>query len=224
MPVAKYRDLDKGDVLPASWTDALQEFISTLVSNVRLTLASATTIQVVAGSGSAQAAAGIEGLWRYRSTTASVVVSGAAGSRNVYLTASANTFGGADADTTDYNFTLVALTGTPTGVAGYRKIGELQWDGAKVTQLRQTVGHDDATLPITPTAPAVDVSAVRVLGAAGQAAAILTVGSAASSPTDLLVVGPAGVGFFGASPVDQAARPTTLNEVITVLADLGLTA
>lgn len=143
--MAKYRDLDRGDVLPASWTDALQEYVSTLSSNVDIQQQSATAIKVPAGSDSDQVAIGIGGLWRYRSTDTSASVPGSTpGTYDIFVTASANAFSNTpdpDTDTTDYNFALTVLAqgDTPGGVEAYRKIGELDYDGSTITFIRNTL-------------------------------------------------------------------------------------
>lgn len=140
--MSKYRDLDSGDIFPASWTDALQEFISSFSSNVRIEKTAAASIRVPAGSGSDQVAIGIAGLWRYRSTNATASVPGSTpGVYDIFATATANSFSNTpdpDTDTTDYNFALSVLaTGaTPGGGVSYRKIGELTFSGTTITEIR----------------------------------------------------------------------------------------
>lgn len=142
--MSKQRSLSAGDVLPASWIASLQEFISTLDGNVNLTKASTTSVQQVAGTGSAQVALGIGGLWRFNSATTTASMPGGAttGSYDVYAIASANVFTDVpspDTDSTDYTFGLKIVTGggaAPTGtynshtIAATRKIATLDYDGS----------------------------------------------------------------------------------------------
>lgn len=181
-----YRNLDRGDVLPASWTDALQEYIGTVAANLVLVVASTTQVQIVAGTGSDQVGVGIGGLWRYRSATISATVSGAAEVKDIFVTTTANSFSESpspDTDNTVYAFSLVAIqTGTtPGGVAAFRKIGEVTWDGTKITRVRQTVGLGDSTRPISPKALNADIVPVDILGAASQSASLLNAGVTASA-------------------------------------------
>jgi hypothetical protein len=185
----KNRDLDTGDVLPASLLDALQEYVSTLASNVRLAVTSTTDVTMSGAAGSQQVALGIGGLWRYRTTAVATAISGAAGVRDLYVTATANDFRTTptpDSDFTDYNFNLVATIppATPSGggIVASRKIGEVDWDGSKITGLRQTVGLGDATANITPTASNLNVSPVSAVGASGQAAPLYTGRIGAAAP------------------------------------------
>lgn len=132
----------------------------------------------VAGSGNDQASIGVNGAWRYRTTNYDVAhPGGAAAVYDVYAIASAGIYGANDTDTTDYNWYLqIKSSGaTPTGntpnaqaIAYYRKVGEIDWDGSKITGLRQMVpGEGDARNPLYPTTPVKDVPAVVVKGASG---------------------------------------------------------
>lgn len=182
----KYRNLDSGDVLPASWTDALQEFIGTLSTNLRLTLQAANVVQAVASAGSGQASVGPAGLWRYRTTSATATVSGSAGTKDIYVVASANSFATTptpDTDNTDYNWYLQVLDSgaSPTGntplgapITAYTKVGELRWDGTTaVTLMRQTYGAQDTTLPVSPVASQPGQVPARIIGATAQTASLL---------------------------------------------------
>lgn len=197
--MSKYRDLDAGDVFPAYWTDAIQEFTGVILSNVRLSLPSANVIRVAANTGSEQVSIGIAGLYRYRSTNAEVTVTGATGTYNLYAVASANDITGTT-DTTDYNWYLAYGTTAPTGntpnalpIVSTRKIGEFDWDNVAgaVTGLRQTLGVEDGTAPITPTATAAAVTPLTVRGAASQSGNLISAGSSASA-SDRLTLSPAG--------------------------------
>lgn len=197
--MSKYRDLDAGDVFPAYWTDAIQEFTGVALSNVRLSLPSANIIRVTAGTGSDQVAIGIGGLYRYRSTNVEITASGATGTYNLYAVAAANVITGTT-DTTDYNWYLSFGTTAPTGntpnaqpIVQTRKIGEFDWDNVAgaVTGLRQTLGVEDATSPVTPTAPAAAITPLSVRGASSQSANLISAGSS-SSATDRMTLSAAG--------------------------------
>lgn len=179
------RSLPYGSPLPASWLSAIQEFIGTAGVNFHLSLANSTTVQVIAGGDSGQVGLGIGGLFRYISATISAAVTGAAGAYDIFAVTGPNNFVAnpgqtpPETDQTNYDFALqvlaVGTTPTPTAtVTSWRKIGELQWDGSKITQLRSLVGEFDARQPLTPTAPAPAVSPVRAIGAASQTAPLQT--------------------------------------------------
>lgn len=150
--MTKHRDLNYGDRLPEAVMDALEEFISTLLVNFKLTLQSATTLQVVAGAGNDQVAAGVMGRWRWITATVTAAhPGGVAGSYDVWVTASDNSFVPSGAppgsnpenDLTVYTFAL-AITATgvpPVGPALNRKIATCQWDGAKITRVTPTAGN-----------------------------------------------------------------------------------
>lgn len=193
--MAKYRDLDSGDVFPAYWTDAIQEFTGTIVSGLRLTLASANTVRAAAGTNSEQVAVGVSGLFRYRSTNADIVISGTTGTYNLYAVASDNSIIGVT-DSTDYNWYLLFGTTPPTGtipgagtIFATRKVGEVDWDdtASAITGLRQLVGGGDTTQPVTPTSPRATVTPLVVRGTTAQTAPLVSAGSS-SSATDRLTL------------------------------------
>lgn len=144
-----------GQPVPQDWFQSLMEYIGTLASNFVISLQTSTSIQVVAGAGSLQAALGIEGKWRYNSATVTQAhPGGAAGQYDIYAIASANSFapGGptGEVDNTDYSFGLYivahnaalpgGLTWNGKAVAHSRLVGTLTWDGAAITDTRQSVG------------------------------------------------------------------------------------
>lgn len=148
--MTQYRNLNYGDRLPASFSDALEQFISTLLVNFNLSLANPTTLQIVAGADNAQVAGGINGRWRWITATVTAAhPGGAAGSYPVFITASDNVFTPSGAppgsdpenDTTNYNFGLVIepIAGVP-GTALYRQVANVTWDGAKITRITPTTG------------------------------------------------------------------------------------
>jgi microcystin-dependent protein len=136
--------------VPQSFLDAMQEFISTLTSNFALTIpqGSMNQVQVVAGTDNTQVGIGINGLWRYITATITTVVSGAAGTYDLYVTTGNNSFPvnptppPPELDQTSYGFALTAVaTGTqPTGVAHFRMVGQALTDGTRIIALRQLVG------------------------------------------------------------------------------------
>jgi hypothetical protein len=142
----QYRNFEPNDPLPANWTDALQVFISTVSSEFRLTRASTTTVQVVAGDDDDLVALTVDGLLRWRTTTIQRVhPGGAAATYDIHATAVPNDFeagepGEVDNTVYDFDLAITAAGATPAGVDHSRKVGELDWDGAKITALRQTVG------------------------------------------------------------------------------------
>ena len=171
--MSKDRDFGHGDVFYASWTDAIQEMLSSNADNFRLTLLNTTTIRAIAGTGRDQAGLAIDGLYRWRTTNYDVAgPGGAAGTHTIWAVApSANSFTAPDTDTTNRNFELRITTGAaPGGVTAYRKVGEATWSGSAYTQLRQTAGLEDGTAPIRPTAPLAGVTPLVVRGAASQSA------------------------------------------------------
>jgi hypothetical protein len=147
------------DRFPVSWPDTLQEFISTFASsNFQITLASPTTIQVVASAGNGLVGIGVEGKWRYNIATANAAhPGGGAGTYDVYAVASANSFAASglppgsnpEVDNTDYTFGLVIVAGgaaAPTGtfnghaIAHTRKVATLAWSGSAITTITHLVG------------------------------------------------------------------------------------
>lgn len=137
--MGKDRDFEFEDVLPESWTDALQEFIGTLSSGLRLSKLNNTTVRAEAGEGTAQVGVGIGGLWRWRSANYDVAVSGGAGTKDIFVVAPTTNEFENNVDKTNRNWELrVVPTGeTPSGVAAYRKVGEVVWSGTEITALAQ---------------------------------------------------------------------------------------
>lgn len=178
--MSKHRNFDDNQKFYASWTDAIQEFVGSAVIGFRMVASSATAITVAASTGSAQASIGIDGRWRYRSSDFPLTITGGAGVKDIFaVTVLDNDFTGAgnDPDATQYNWELRATTagGTPSSVAAYRKIGEVDWDGSKITGIRQLIGLGDSTFPIDAKPVRVDGTAVRATGLASQVGDILQV-------------------------------------------------
>jgi hypothetical protein len=149
--LTQHRDLNYGDRFPEAVTDALQQFISTLLVNLRLILLNPTTVRIPAGGVNDQVGAGIMGRWRY--VTANVDAAhpgGAAGQYDVFLTASDNVFVPSgnppgqtpEFDNTVYTFAMQIRTqGTTPTTALYRKIAEVTWDGAAITRITMLAGN-----------------------------------------------------------------------------------
>lgn len=143
----KHWDLAPEDVLPADWTDSIQEFIGNFSNNFRLRKASKTAIKVEAGEDADQVAIGIGGKWRYRTEKYELAINGAKGTKTIWVVAvTANDFTGAGfgPDETDYDFELRATTGAePEEVAYAAKVGEVDWSGSEIEAIRQT--HEPVT-------------------------------------------------------------------------------
>lgn len=141
----KHRSLIYGQPLPQDFLDALQELLATTANNLRLTVASSTTVSIIAGTADAQVSVGIDGLWRYNTATVTAAhPAGGAGQYDILVVASANSFvagGGNETDNTDYSFGLqiVATGGSPTGtwngrtIVAWRKVGETTWTGSAIS-------------------------------------------------------------------------------------------
>lgn len=179
----KYRDFNPGDVLPASWTDAIQEFIGTAFINFSLVQTDNVTIQVPASSGDGQVAVGINGLWRYNTANVNAAhPGGAAGQYDVYVTTTDNVFSNTpspDTDLTNYAFGLVIKPlATPPVAAHYRKVGQVTWDGSKITAITLIPGvpkhvttHEAGGSDPLPVDDVAGTASLRTLGAGAQQAA-----------------------------------------------------
>lgn len=225
--MADYRVLVDGDVLPASFVEALQQFIGTATATFHLEVVPPSpptgnpiAVQVVAGINSAQSGIGIDGLWRYISATINTTVTGAAGVYDIFVTCGPNDFVGTppDTDLTNYAFALqsVAHGSTPTtgsGLTNYRKVGEVDWSGSAITGIRQLEGNFRSTEPMTPTSPGPTIAASRAIGAPDQTAPIATVET--SGGGILTKVGPT-----APAPGDNSAQVVTTAYLLAALAAL----
>lgn len=115
-------------------------------ANFRLSKASGTSIQVVAGATDAAAVLNVQGLWRLNEATVTRAhPGGGAGTYLVFATAAAQNITNSPAPFTDhsvYTWDLQILpSGTPTIVAGvvdvFRLIGHVAWNGSAITGLSQ---------------------------------------------------------------------------------------
>ena len=171
----RYRDFAPQSVLPSTWTDAVEDVLSGHAGgNLKLTVASATTIQVTGGTDQDRATLVIGGKPRWVEANVVATVSGAAGSKDVWATTGPDSFtidNGDETDTTDHAFGL-KIGGTPSGSGAethFRKIGEVDWDGAKITGLRQLFGPWATAHTVAAVGQNADVPPVFVKGAPSQA-------------------------------------------------------
>jgi len=188
-----YSSLTPGSQLPSFWLLQIQEYISALAPDLRLTQISDVALRIV-GTGHQQAV-GINGLWRWVTGNADAThPGGAAGTYDVYVACSANEIDLSFNDTTDYTFYLyIRPTGTPpTGntpaakaIAATRKIGECDWSGTAITGFRQIVGSNDTTIPIMPQAPWPKHPAIRVRAATSHDPTVPVVTAQTSAGVEL---------------------------------------
>ena len=168
--------LSKGSVAIEPFFDATQEMLSGGASNFRLVPISNTSIRALAGTdnGNAQSSISVQGRYRFRTTNIDAAhPGGAAGTYDVYATATANDFTGPspNIDLTDYAFGLtIRAAGSPPATPHYRKVGEVGWDGSKLTSVRQWVpaARDGDSVHVI--APHADFVPFRVQGAPSQTA------------------------------------------------------
>lgn len=177
--MAKHHTFPREAVFPSWWPNAISEQVGIIVENFELRKFDDTTVEVPAATNSALVVVGIDGKWRFRSSTVSRAhPGGAAGTYPIFVVAKENSIASTPlpfTDNTDYNFDLRIEPpgGTPALAGGivdfYRKVGEAVWDGAKITNVRQLVGQV-STRPAEPTARRADEVALRAKGAASQTA------------------------------------------------------
>lgn len=152
--MSKQRDFSTGDVLPAGFLDALNEFLGAQSSNFSLAKLTSTSIKVTQGDGAANPASGngqvsvaIAGAWRYITGAVSASVPGAlaAGTHDIYVTTQLNNSASEDAGTFSYAFGLKLLQsgGTPSGTGSealYRKVGTFVWTGSAISTVLPFIG------------------------------------------------------------------------------------
>lgn len=199
--MARERTFARGEVLPSYVVNLALDALGSAAESFRLTLASATTVQVAAGTGDDTAVLAIDGALRYRTTTVTRAhPGGAAGNFDVYATAAATTISSSPApntDTTNRSFDLAITTGgaTPTIVAGtvdvFRLIGRGVWNGTAITRLDPLVHDHRSTDPIQATAQVAGQVPIYGRGISGQTAALLALASSAG--VDQFTVSNAGI-------------------------------
>lgn len=160
--MTKNIDLDYEDAAIEPFFDATQEMLSGLAVNFRLTQLNNTTLRVPAGSGHDQVSLSIQGKYRFITANVDRVhPGGAAGNYDVFATASDNDFStlpGSDSTVYAFALAIVPAGNNPTGVALYRKVGSIEWDGAKITRVKPAIGNTLRewydVFPYTPIGPA----------------------------------------------------------------------
>jgi hypothetical protein len=177
----RWHTFAREEVFPSYWPNALQAMLARYAENVNITLATATSVTVgVHEGGAVLAALSIQGNVRYRESGVTVShPGGAAGTYDVYATAAEDDIDPTPlpfTDNTNYAFgaTIVAGGATPTIVPGtvdvFRKVGEVVWDGSKITRIRQLVAHRTLTNGFEAVQPFADQPASTIRARAGAAA------------------------------------------------------
>lgn len=143
--MTKLHSFAREEILPSYFVNVLQEALSGLATDLRLTRQNATTVQIVPRAPLDLAVANIQGRYRYRTTTVTRVhPGGGAATYSVWAVATDQDVDNSPdpySDHTDYSFDLRITDGTnPTGagVEIFEKIGEIDWDGAAILRVRQT--------------------------------------------------------------------------------------
>ena len=182
----RYRDFDPQDVFPSTWADAVEDLLSGFGGgNLRLVVNSSNSVAIPAGADQARVSISINGKPRWAESNVVATVSGAAGTKDVFVTSGADTFsysGGDETDTTDHTFAL-KVGATPSGSGAetnWRKIGEVDWDGAKITGLRQLFGSHATVHTVWTQGQSVDVPPIYAKGIASQAQLVRLDDSAAA--------------------------------------------
>lgn len=131
--------------LPSYFMNRLQDFLSATRTDLRLTRKNNTEVEVAPVEPYGIAAVDLQGLWRFRETAvARVHPGGIAGTYPVWAVGTKQKVVEVPkpfTDETDYAFDLRITSGADPGGAGvevFEKIGEIDWDGAKITAVRQT--------------------------------------------------------------------------------------
>lgn len=139
--------LDHEDILHQGFTDPIQEMLSGATINLRLEKKSTTSVKIVAGTGSDQAAISVSGRYRFRTTEASASLPGGLpdGIHPVFVTASDNDYTGPPSnidEKTVYTFGLeIKEIGKTPATALYRQIGAVAVVGGVIAALEQLAGR-----------------------------------------------------------------------------------
>jgi hypothetical protein len=201
----KNHSFARTDVFPSYFANRIQEFLTAAHTGLALTKEDATHVRVVPDGVTGLAACAIQGRWRWVESTINRIISGGAGTVSVWACASAeNVDNTPDAftDHTDYSFSLRITTGAnPTGFDIFEKIGEVDWDGAAITAVRQTYGR------INPER----LDAVPLSGLAGGAAGKIIVCNAAGVPQYVVMSGDVGIDNAGATSIEDLEQAKLKN-------------
>lgn len=130
MPQIETTFVDITSIVPASWFNLLQKYLGGFM-NLKVSISGTTIVQVVAASHGGVAACYIGGEMRRNDTTVNFTfVAQAVDTWNVYAvaTAAVDTF-------------AIEVSQTTPATSPYRKIAEVDWDGADITALRGVRGR-----------------------------------------------------------------------------------
>jgi hypothetical protein len=183
MTITEMNAFAREDVFPSWWANSVQRYLSVGGLSFSLTKQDGTHVHVVAGPSDEAAAIAIDGKWRWSEATVSRAhPGGTAGTYDVFAVAIGNHIVSSPdpgTDETNYAFELRILKAgeTPPIEAGvvdiYRKIGSVEWSGAEITRVDQTVplapthAHRHATGQPDAIAPA-DINAAPEDGVGGN--------------------------------------------------------
>jgi hypothetical protein len=207
--VSKYRDFSPHDQLPATFADALNEFLGGSSHNFKLLIkpSDATVLQVPAGVDNDQVAIAINGKWRYNTAAVErASPGGSARNLDVYVTTGDNSFAAGspgEVDNTDYSFALAIVehNAFPTGVAHYRKVATAFWTGTAFVGILYDVGPQAANDGLQPGDLVTSAASARV-------GCLLCDGSAVSRTTYAALYAALG---GASSPWGQGDGTTTFN-------------
>jgi hypothetical protein len=192
-------------VFPSYFANRFQEFLAAAHTGLALTKEDATHVRIVPDPATGLAACAIQGRWRWVESTINRIVSGGAGTVTVWACAADESVDNTPdpyTDHTDYSFSIRITTGAnPTGFAIFEKIGEVDWDGAAITAVRQTYGR------VNPER----LDAVPLSGLAGGAAGKIIVCNAAGVPQYVVMTGDVGISNAGATSIDDLEQAKLKN-------------
>jgi hypothetical protein len=220
--VARERTFSRGEVFPSYIVNTVLDSIGSIAQSFRLSLASATSVQVVAGAGDETAVLAIDGVLRFRTSTVTRAhPGGAAASFNVYATAAAQNVvntpdPNTDATVRTFDLAITLGVATPTIVPGtvdvFRLVGTGVWNGSAITSLSPLVHEHRATDPVRATAQAAAQTPLTGIATGGQTANLLTLASS-DGTTALFRVSSGGAAL---SALDITAR-----DALTAQARIG---
>lgn len=150
MALSLHRLFAREEIFPSYFVNnVLQAAVATVAENFRLAILNPTTIRVPAGSGNDVVVVAVEQKIRYRESNCDRAhPGGAAGTYDIWVVAKANdvvSVPDPNTDETDYAWDLrITAAGVPppyvVGTVDHRRqVGTLQWDGAAITSITQTV-------------------------------------------------------------------------------------
>lgn len=147
MTLPQYYPLPRETVFPSFFPNRLQDFLSGVITNVKLSRKNGTTVQVVPDTELGVAAVNIQGQWRFNEVAIERAhPGGAKGTYVVWAVATKTSINNTPDPYTDhtvYAFDLRITSGanpTGEGVEIFEKIGEIDWSGAAIEAIRQTHG------------------------------------------------------------------------------------